>query len=251
MPKTPKTRKPVDPNDPLAGLSEEERAYVLRAEGSPDKAVTAGDEKVQSLKAIEIPLLDIRKATFLIDGDTPLIVHKWAEKVIKELLDKHMGKGGEDARPPKNPDDEYYESIYHLDGQGNLTASDTKTTGFPTQAFKLASVGACRFIKGLTMVAAAGVFHAATEFTIIKGEHRIRRDMVRVGGKGPGTGAPVVRFRAEYPVWSAAVTFEYNAGYISDNQIARLLNTAGFHVGIGEWRPEKHGRFGRFHVKGM
>ncbi len=39
-----------------------------------------------------------------------------------------------------------------------------------------------------------------------------------------------------------------NSGAISAEQIANLLNTAGFGVGIGEWRPEKNGSYGRFHV---
>jgi len=36
---------------------------------------------------------------------------------------------------------------------------------------------------------------------------------------------------------------------ISDEQVVNLVNTAGFGVGIGEWRIEKKGEHGTFHVK--
>jgi hypothetical protein len=35
---------------------------------------------------------------------------------------------------------------------------------------------------------------------------------------------------------------------ISDEQIVNLFWRAGYQVGIGDWRPEKNGDFGRFTV---
>ena len=35
----------------------------------------------------------------------------------------------------------------------------------------------------------------------------------------------------------------YNQGVLSESQILNLLNTAGFAVGVGEWRPEKDGAY--------
>ena len=35
---------------------------------------------------------------------------------------------------------------------------------------------------------------------------------------------------------------------LSAAQIVNLFNTAGFGVGIGEWRSEKDGQYGSFHV---
>jgi hypothetical protein len=44
------------------------------------------------------------------------------------------------------------------------------------------------------------------------------------------------------------VRVRFNANVLSAAQIVNLFNTAGFGVGIGEWRPEKDGQFGMFHV---
>jgi hypothetical protein len=40
----------------------------------------------------------------------------------------------------------------------------------------------------------------------------------------------------------------FNRNVLSAAQIVNLFNTAGFGGGIGEWRPEKDGQFGMFHV---
>ena len=40
----------------------------------------------------------------------------------------------------------------------------------------------------------------------------------------------------------------YNASAVSPEQIINYFNIGGFGVGVGEWRPEKDGQWGRFHV---
>ena len=43
---------------------------------------------------------------------------------------------------------------------------------------------------------------------------------------------------------------EYNAsGQMKIGDIINCMNAGGYTCGIGEWRPEKDGRFGRFHVE--
>jgi hypothetical protein len=61
-------------------------------------------------------------------------------------------------------------------------------------------------------------------------------------------GAADIRYRAEYPTWHTKVVVRFNANVLSPEQILNLLNTGGFAVGVGEWRPEKDGAYGMFHV---
>lgn len=63
-----------------------------------------------------------------------------------------------------------------------------------------------------------------------------------------GMGTADIRYRAEFPDWKARVLVRYNANVLSEAQILNLLNVAGFAVGVGEWRPEKDGQYGMFHV---
>ena len=57
------------------------------------------------------------------------------------------------------------------------------------------------------------------------------------------------RFCESMAVFTLPITF--NARMISAEQIVAMLDAGGFGTGIGEWRPEKDGQFGRFHVGGQ
>jgi len=71
----------------------------------------------------------------------------------------------------------------------------------------------------------------------------MREDMVRVG-----MGTADLRYRGEFADWSAKLLVRYNANVLSESQILNILNVAGFAVGVGEWRPERDGMSGMFHV---
>lgn len=74
--------------------------------------------------------------------------------------------------------------------------------------------------------------------------HRVRTDSA-VNQK---TKDRIVAVRMELTGWSIEVPIEYNESLITPDQIMFLLNLAGMSVGVGAWRPEKGGRFGRFQI---
>lgn len=184
--------------------------------------------------AIEIPKIRVRQMEVTLVGDSPLICHAWSEKAKRQMLDKQMKKA-KTAKEAKDPERDYKESLYeHPDG-GH---------GFPCVAFKSAAVGACRFSDGIKMTEARGAFHVVGELAKINGEPSMREDMVRVG-----MGTADIRYRGEFKEWSVKLLVSYNADALSPEQIINLFNIAGFGVGVGEWRPEKDGSYGRFHVQ--
>lgn len=186
---------------------------------------------------IELPPLDIRTIQIKVVGDSPLICHRWSEKAKRMMLEKQMGKATS-GREHKIPEEDYRESLYPMpDGNGY---------GVPTLAFKNAAVTACTSMgKAITKVQARQAFHVIGGLVKIEGTPRMRDDMVRVG-----MGTADIRFRGEFPVpWSCVLTIRYNARVLSDEQIANIINTSGFAVGICEWRPECNGESGLFHVE--
>lgn len=185
-------------------------------------------------RVVEIPRIEIERMIIRVVGDSPLVVHKWSEKAKKEMLDKQM-KVAKRGREAKDPQRDFEESIYHHPDGGY---------GFPSIAFKSAAVDACRFTDGTKMTVARGAFHVEGEFVKVEGgEPKPREDMVRVG-----MGTADIRYRAEFTNWAADIPIAYNKHALSREQIVNLFNLAGFGVGVGEWRPEKNGQFGRFHV---
>lgn len=199
-----------------------------------DGMETAESEKVAVIAPIVLPTLDIRVIVIRLIGDTDLICHHWSAKAIKQMLDKQMGKATA-GKEPKNPEQDYLDSLYqHPDGG----------YGFPTIAFKNAAVSACTSLgKSVTKVAARQAFHVMGSLVKIVGDPVMREDMVTIGIKTAD-----IRYRAAFPQWEAAVKVRYNARVLTSEQVVNLFNTAGFAVGVGEWRPERDGQYGMFHV---
>jgi hypothetical protein len=194
---------------------------------------------------LNIPKIDVRQMQIRLVGDSPLISHAWSEKAKRQMLDKQMKKA-KTAKEAKEPFADYVESMYWLSEKpAKPTEKDIAVAkfGFPCVAFKAAAVGACRFSDGIKMTEARGAFHVVGEFTPIEGSPKMREDMVRVG-----MGTADIRFRGEFDPWATELIVSYNGAALSPEQIVNLFNIAGFGVGVGEWRPEKDGSYGRFHV---
>jgi len=61
--------------------------------------------------------------------------------------------------------------------------------------------------------------------------------------------ARIMAYRPKFKNWSVTVSFKYDENVLDENQILQSLENAGQFVGIGGFRPEKGGPFGRFDVK--
>jgi len=172
-----------------------------------------------------------------IHGISPLITHAWSQKTIDEMISEQTGGAKKPKKPPRDPEAEY-EATKYLLSDGRL--------GIPARAFKKAMVRAAKG-SGTHMTDARQVFFVQGigpyQLVPINGKPEPRTDIVRLS-----KGKVQPRFRCCFPEWSAELVIEYDAEAIAPAQIANLLNRAGFGVGVGDWRPEKDGDFGRFEV---
>jgi hypothetical protein len=199
---------------------------------------------------IELPPLNLEIIEVTLIGDTPLISHAWSEKAKREMLGKQM-KVAKPAKEAKDPHQDFQQSLYRIEGGGY---------GFPSVAFKAAAVTACTSVAGITKVAARQAFHVVGEQSAVRGAFNgalMRMDLVRILGSQPemredmvriAMGTADIRYRGQFWPWHATVRVRFNGNVLSTAQIVNLFNTAGFGVGIGEWRPERDGQFGLFHV---
>lgn len=202
---------------------------------------------------VTIPAINIQYATIRVVGDSPLIVHKWSEKAKKEILDKQMKKAKTKGHDAKDPVRDFIESLYWIDGEpedkteeGFSHAIESGARfGFPSVAFKASAVSA-GYRSGVTKdkVSMNAAFHIDGELVEIKGIPEMREDMVRIG-----MGTADIRYRGMFSKWRATFQVKYNASAISLEQLVNLINLGGFACGLGEWRPEKGGQFGMFHVE--
>lgn len=194
---------------------------------------------------IELPALQIDTVLIPIVGDSPLICHAFSKKAQEQMLAKQTKKASV-GREAKNPWRDFCESLYWLDGMPVEPAEadvEGGRFGFPAIAFKSAAVTACTSISSITKIAARQAFHIDQEFVELTGVPSMRQDVARVG-----MGVADLRFRGEFSPWTTILPVKFNAHLLSAEQVVNLFQTAGFAVGVGDWRPERDGQFGRFHV---
>jgi len=181
---------------------------------------------------IEIPILKEQMLRIKIEGTTPLVVNKNHFTVTDPEGE------GKKARKERNPEREFHDSIHWID-------ESKGTSGFPARGFKAACVSAGSILnaKDYKKNKVRAAFFIPADLIEIKGEPKMRRDVVRLRGLTPDK-----RFRAEYWPWKANIEILFAESILSIPQIMQLFTEAGSRVGVGEDRPEKGGSWGRFKV---
>lgn len=174
-------------------------------------------------------------------GDSPLLVNKFSEKSKREMLEKQTkkAKGAKEARDPMA---EVEAATYRL---------PNKKYGIPASGLKNCAVSACKFIDGVPMTRAKGAFFVLEDADGLC-ELDVKRPSIdeRMVAIGPfGKKTKMARFRPRFDEWSCTFKVLYDPDLLSAEQLLNLYERAGFSVGLCEYRPEKSGSMGMFHVK--
>lgn len=214
----------------------------------------------KNVETIEIKPINILKTKIRIVGDTPLIMHAWSEKAKREILNNQMKKTKTTSREAKNPVEDFIRSMYWLtpmptqmnEAGFEKAIKEGAKFGFPVTAIKQAAISAAyRMGWSKDKMSLRGVFFIDGDENQMIEIHSdppiMREDMVTVG-----LGKPDVRFRGEFRNWYADLTISYNTnGQYSIEQIVNIINAGGYVCGLGEWRPERDGQNGMFHVEAV
>jgi hypothetical protein len=187
--------------------------------------------------------LDDAELEIHIEGMTPLIPHKWSDKALRLMRDKQTGEQGQvrAKREAKDPKAEADGATYWMaDG----------TPGMPATAFKAATVDACRFFQGVTMVDAKQMLFVVgdgpDQLIAVHGEQELREDTPR-----NATGVADLRYRYQYFPWRATLVVRFMPSMITPASVVALVD-AGGRGGVGDWRPSapksKTGTYGTYRV---
>lgn len=187
---------------------------------------------------VEIASMHKSRITFGIQGLSPLIMHKWSEKALKMLRDKGAGKKTKN-REVRNPEKEAKDGIH-------LTAK--KDVGIPAGAFKKALINAAHKDIGIekTLVRKSIFIETDDPGMIMKisaDKPILREDPVRIG-----QGSADLRYRFEFRNWKCQISATIDSELLRPDDVLKLVERAGFGVGLLEMRPEKEGEFGRFEI---
>ena len=224
-------------------------------------AVKKKEETVVQIKAIPI-----KEAIIRIVGDAPLICHKWDEKA-KRMLPAGKRASGDDITKGteyKSPVESFIESLYWISGKPKEYTQEAfeeavangAEWGFRCEAIKQAAISAAYLkgwikkktvIRGQMFIRPDAVTEEGYQLVKIHGEPpKMREDIVVLSGISR---APDLRWRGEFQNWYCDVRVAYDAdGEYTIQDISNMFNAGGLYCGLGEWRPERDGQFGTFHV---
>ena len=224
-------------------------------------ATKSKTEEIIVIKPIETITTEIT-----IIGDTPLIMHAWSEKAKKEMLEAQQGAKKAKKKAYRNPVAEFITSMYWLTPMPEIT-EDMKETEceeafnkaikdgarfcFPVVSIKEAACSAAYrqgYTKSITAPSGAfqvyGIGQHKDMVEIISDPPIMREDMVKIG-----MGTADLRYRGEFNNWSAKLKIKaIKDGAFNLESIINMINLGGFCCGLGEWRNDRRGVNGAFHV---
>lgn len=199
--------------------------------------------KTDELEQVQIVELTRAKIVYHIVGETPLLMNSMSVKAQRELL---LPRGRKTAAEKQgslkhDPLQEYRDSIYRA-RKGSETVLALLNTQFKaalcTAALdvpgaKKAQIGRLTSIEGGEKLALYGV-------------PQIMCSVVRSADINK---TPDIRTRCIVPRWACKVEVTYTIPVLNATVISSLFATAGYTMGVGDWRPQKgSGTFGRWRI---
>lgn len=213
-----------------------------------------------------INLLPLKKERYKVTivGDTPLIVHAWGTKAKKEMLDKQMKVTKSKGKDIRNPFAEFVDACYWITERPKEDTEEAfyeavmngAKFGFPVTGIKQATQSTLYRLEAIPNQATIrGVFfikgigkHQLAEIITSEPPECVE-DMVKIGGISKVSD---LRYRPYFNDWRMELEIEYTVNSkITFEQIINGIEYAGAMNGIGEWRIEKDGPYGKFHVENV
>jgi hypothetical protein len=188
--------------------------------------------------ALQLKPIVPKTISFWIRGTSPLIQHAWSEKGLRQM----RMTAAERKKQPKvarDPESEADAAMHKM---------EDGSPGFPMLAFKAALISAAHKDLGIektlvkkSLFLPSAYYEKGLIGQLEGSEPVIREDIVRIGQNQTD-----LRYRPEFDQWRVNVIVQIDSDLLNEQDVINLVNRAGFSVGIGEWRPEKGGEYGRF-----
>jgi hypothetical protein len=179
-------------------------------------------------------MINMKTMSVSIKGVTPLLFNKFAEAEIDSPVKKRAG-----AIKEKPVEDKLY-----LTDNNKIYTPSTHLVGAivnDSKQFKIQGKGKSTYSKVI------GSTVQIEPFQIV---HNIQKwDVFSISAVNPMTRGRVMLKRPKMDEWKLEFGLIYDDEQIPEETMKNILDYAGTNVGIGDWRPDKKGRFGKFIVE--
>lgn len=188
------------------------------------------------LKPVDIKHMDIP-----VEGVSPLLIHKFSDEAMQAIKDKHAGNV-----IVKNKNLTLEEKIRRC-----IHKMDDGTIGFPVSGFHKGMVECAPYLQNVSKKLVKG----AVKIIGDKNSPLMTIKYKKMTPQEDHAPLPMVAgnitARPRFDGWNCKLHVQFNASQISAEQIVNLLNLAGFHMGLGDWRPsspKSAGSYGMYKV---
>lgn len=190
--------------------------------------------------AIEIAEIRMAEARFNIMGVSPLIMHRFSQKAWQELTLPKIRSNRAGLQQTLKHDllAEYRGAFYRN--------RDPKAPTFfhvPNGAFHAAISDVALDLAGPKKAQMERLTQITDVNIHLYGVPEMYCAMVRNSDQNR---TPDVRTRPIFPQWGCTITVQFLQGALTERSIAHLVSAAGLLRGVGDWRPQKGGPFGRY-----
>lgn len=178
---------------------------------------------VQTVQVTPIQISAVELTLKAMPGST-LLMNKYSDKERDLMTQKQTGQTTEKKKIRNLEEEVAAKKHYTLD----------KEIGFPAAAFKAAFVEAAPYMEGMDKKLASSLQIMGGIIPLDFKKEDVNKAVTIDSGS---TKAPRETWRPQFHEWSCRLTIQYNASLITVQQIVELAKLAGFHIGVGAWRP--------------
>ena len=199
-----------------------------------------------------IPSIGTKEMVITISGDGTLILNKMNDVTTRQLTDKQSNKAKDTAAP--NPWEAIITSMHWLNG---------KPTDFSEAGLREALTHNAPCISAFALKKSFGDSVVRNEIDKYKTKFDANVNIIAKNNLIPITfaehwldtklipakkGCPVLSTQNCFSGWKATFTVQFRDNVYSAEQIASIINLAGFGLGIGSGRSSG---FGRYHIESI
>lgn len=204
---------------------------------------TAAAENIEILSSANLVTLEVTCI-----GVTPLLMNRMTPETLEQIRTK--AKRSKNASRPASPRDEAAPKVY-LTGDGKPYV--------PTENLLACLIAAGQFVRldGKRQVSTAKSTALPAFLTL--DDPFLPLFVVKTGkpptwevdmrpGRNPNGGEAVCLVRPRFDQWGFRVSAQVDLNEIGMQSVRELFEIAGKRIGLGDFRPQRKGMFGRFAI---
>lgn len=176
-----------------------------------------------------------------VQGVTPLMMHKFTDE---DQLAAGAGSRASSAASERGTRQEQAEAHLYTDGKGSIIMPQPNVFSCIVEAGKFFKNGRAKITTQKTSLLPACVFFTDIYYMLEHDGWTVDTRPVVI----PSTGGRIPRHRPIFENWAFRFDVDLDIDEMSEKLFREIVDAAGNKIGLGDFRPQKKGPFGRFVV---